>query len=836
MLSRKYPRASGAYFGTLLSGLAILLTLGAGALTATAGDLLRGGAGAQHRGTAAPGGFTAPSVQQARQDARDVLARTSRALQSVRAMESAARHLAVLGANNLGKDPNHPGQMLPGVPNGLNLGGLVPDSGLQGPGVANSVTSWVNAGTPTQSLSRGKTTVTVVQTGQDAILNWNSFNIGKDTTLSFNQARGGADVGKWIAFNFVHDPSAVPSQILGTMRAPGQVYVINQNGIIFGGASQVNLHALVASSLPINMGLVSRGLLNNPSQDFLFSAFNPSSGNGASQLAPSFLPGNLDGAVTVQAGAEISVPTSPDHVGGKVALIGPGVTNDGTISTPDGQTILAAGLQVAFAAHPSADASLRGLDVYVGAVANAAYDSGALQGQAVNGGLISVPRGDVTITGRDVQQLGAIDSTTSVTLNGRIDLLASYGAAANPGLARSAAAPPFLFHNTGSVELGAQSVSQILPELGSIETVAGTQLALSSAVRIDGQAIHFAGNATLLAPGAGVAISAGFWGPANGDGLNQIQYYSTAGSSPQVCLDAGATIDVAGSADVSASVTQNIIPVQLLGAQLAGDPLQRFGIFRGQTINVDIRQQGIYNGAGWIGTPLADASGYAGLVQRTVGELTTAGGTVNINAGGSVVMQPGSEVNVSGGWINYQGGIVDTSKVISGGHIYDISQATPDLVYQAIYNGQFTVAHPKYGLAATYTAPLLGGPHFENGYVFGGNAGAISIAAPGMALDGQLLGRTENGPRQRQLQAKPGGLSLSFSAQNANAPNGLLFPHLLPHSSHHHLRAESRPEIRRRLRLERLRRLRPPRCGPPGKRLSLPGSYGCGWIRHPEPG
>ena len=71
------------------------------------------------------------------------------------------------------------------------------------------------------------------------------------------------------------------------------------------------------------------------------------------------------GGVVVEAGAQIQSPTTPEHVGGRVALIGPSVENDGTIYTPDGQTILAAGFQVGFTA--STDPTLRGLNVYVGA-------------------------------------------------------------------------------------------------------------------------------------------------------------------------------------------------------------------------------------------------------------------------------------------------------------------------------------------------------------------------------------------------------------------------------------------------------------------------------------
>src|SRR5581483_1029512 len=150
----------------------------------------------------------------------------------------------------------------------------------------------------------------------------------------------------------------------------------------------------------------------------------------------------------------------------------------------------------------------------------------------------------------------------------------------------------------------------------------------------------------------------------------------------------------------------------------------------------------------------------------SVGELTTARGSVKLNAGNSVVMQPGSFVDVSGGWITYQGGTVETSRVVSNGQILDISQATPDRVYDGIYDGSFITSHVKWGLTDTYTNPLLTNAHWEDGYTYGANAGSVSITAPSMALDGKLLGNTVSGPRQRTLGPKSGELSLTFQAQN----------------------------------------------------------------------
>src|SRR5262249_2345110 len=144
---------------------------------------------------------------------------------------------------------------------------------------------------------------------------------------------------QWIALNRVTDPLASPSRILGTIKADGQVYIINRNGIIFGGASQVNVGTLVASALPINDALWNAGILyGNPDGKFTFSAYSETSGTAGPTdafTAPAATAMSQTSQVIVEAGARISTSTNADHNGGRVILIGPHVTNRGTISTPD---------------------------------------------------------------------------------------------------------------------------------------------------------------------------------------------------------------------------------------------------------------------------------------------------------------------------------------------------------------------------------------------------------------------------------------------------------------------------------------------------------------------
>ena len=721
-----------------------------------AGDILRGGGIKAAPGRSA-GGNEAGAVQAAtaRANAQDALARTSQALAAVQQLQLQARAGAAA--------QNSAGAGLPAVPNGLGAGGLQPTT---------NATLWTGANLPVQRpgpADSSRVEVKVTQTSQQALLRWDSFNVGRQTDLVFDQSAGGANKNQWIAFNTVSDPSGVPSQILGSIKADGQVYVINQNGIIFGGASQVNTHTLVASSLPLNDNLVSRGLLNNPDSQFLFSSLSQPAGpkgTPAMTPAPGYAPNGRIGDVTVQAGARILSPTSAEKVGGRVALVGPNVTNAGTIETPDGQTILAAGLQVGMVAHNTNDPTLRGLDVYVGAVTDPASVIPSYAGAAVNSGLISALRASVTVTGKEVTNAGAIDSSTSVSLNGRIDLRAHYNAVSVNGVDGPV---PFLFRESGIVTLGSGSMARIIPEYASTEKAVGTKLALTSQVNLEGKAVHMAGNSSLVAPNATININAGTWAYFPSDNPPASRFLQRDG---QIYLDAGALISAAGSSDVAVPLAQNFVTAELRSSELADSPLLRNGALRGQKVVVDIRQTGTYNGRTWVGSPIADVSGYAGLVERGAGELTVAGGAVKMSAGSSVVVQEGAQIDVSDGWINYTGSSVAATRLISNGDILDISQATPDRIYDGILTGNAVNFSEKWGVTSIYANPLAPtGRRYDPGGLFGAAAGSLTITAPSMALDGGLYGITVAGPSQRTLLPRISELTLNFQREELAVPH-----------------------------------------------------------------
>ncbi len=745
--------------------------------SALGGDLLRGGAGGSGRAATGPSsGARTPGLDEARTNANDALARTTEALKAVQALQDAARQAAQRGAANLGTNPNQPGVKLPNVPEGLRVGGLQP--------VADAATNldvWRGARLPTETKVGSKSVVTVRQTDPQALLTWDTFNIGKNTRLDFNQSAGGAEKGSWIAFNKINDPSGSPSQILGSITAPGHVYVINRNGIIFGGASQIQVRTLVGSSLPINDNLIKLGLLNNRDSQFLFSGLSvPGGADGTPAFTPEPPPTATGryGDVTVQAGAQLTSPLSGDGNGGRIMLVGPNVENAGTISTPSGQTILAAGLQVAVAAHASGDPSLRGLDAFVGAV-------GDYAGTVTNRGLIDAPTGSVLVTGKEINQRGAIESTTAVDLNGRIDLIASYGAVGNPNFDNTgvgSGGPQFFYQNTGNISFGPGSVTRILPDYASESAVPGTALPQNSQINLEGLTIHLGPDALLFAPSADVKMRAGIWPYKDGDGNRTI--FDAAGAPEprlnayfsgttqrflfnggQIYLNSTSLLNVAGSIDVAVPLAHSILDLELRGTELADSPLQRGGPLRAVPLTVDLRRSGVYGGRYWVGTPLGDATGLAGIIERNVAQLTAKGGTITLQSGGSIVVQNGAVVDVSGGFLQHEGGMVKTTRLLQDGRLVDIANAFPDQRYDGIYTGEFTQNFSRWGVSETFTVPWMTGERYEPGYAEGAAGGALTMTAPSMAIDGELRGVTVQDPRGRALPPEYSKLSIKFASE-----------------------------------------------------------------------
>ncbi len=732
--------------GLTASGLAALANPGTAATSAATGSP------ALTSSSALPAG-QATQVQ-AVQTAND-LAAAARAITAMQAAQAAAQSTAVSGANNLGLDPAHPGQALPNVADGLQAGGLVPDSGLASPGLANPVTSWTGANTPVQTVNAGKTAVTIQQTAANATLNWTNFNIGKNTTLTFNQTAGE------VALNRVEDTSGSPSQILGALAGAGQVYVINHNGIIFGGTSQINVGALIASSADIS--------------DAQFTTNGIYSTQSGISYNPSFT--NAGGAVTVQAGAQIATtgPTTVTSGGGFALLMGTSVSNAGTITTPDGQAELAAGdsflLRPGYGTAANLASTTRGNEVAPQLNSQGSSLAGG-SGTVSNSGIITADTGDITLAGESVAQTGVLLSTTSVSVRGTIHLLTS-------------ASDPY-----GNVTLGGGSLTMVAPALNSTATALDSQratlIAQSAAETpvatpgfddlsllsdqeedsrveiVSGNSVEFQNGALTMAQGGQVAVSA----------VSRIQ------------TDSGAVIDVSGTG-IALPVSANDIAVNVQGFEQRDDAQNRLtGNLNNSMVYVDARDLStVAAGTGGYATArdyteggVLEVSGYLATTGHEIGEWTASGGAITLQTGtaGAIVAQTGSVFNMDGGAIQYQAGLVNQSYLLGeDGQVYNVNTAPAYITYAGVYNG-FLEDHATWGVGEVYTNPLVDPSAIEEaGYTEGRDAGTLTLDSPTSLFAGTIDASVVNGSEQTSA-APPGVTDPYLLAQNIVAEPGAL--------------------------------------------------------------
>jgi filamentous hemagglutinin family protein len=143
---------------------------------------------------------------------------------------------------------------------------------------------------------------TTITAGNQAVLRWDSFDVPTGDLVQFVQPNADARVLNWIG-------GQAPSQIDGTLRANGQVYLMNSAGIYFGRTAVVDVGGLYAVG-----GSLSK-------EDF-FAGLNRFTDLTGSVQNEGTLQGNL------------------------VALVGRSIVNTGRIIAPDGFVGLAAGDQV----------------------------------------------------------------------------------------------------------------------------------------------------------------------------------------------------------------------------------------------------------------------------------------------------------------------------------------------------------------------------------------------------------------------------------------------------------------------------------------------------------
>ena len=683
-------------------------------------------AGAARPGAQLPGMTPPPLAQQQKvnqqlQRSLQNLNNTVAAIAAQQAAQAAGRQAALAAPTD--------------ILDGLGEGGLKVDASLP------FEQAWQNAKAPVQSQADGRTTVTVEQTADRAILNWETFNIGRQTTLQFDQQ------SNWAVLNRVNDPSARPSQIQGQIKADGTVMVANRNGVVFSGSSQVNVRNLVAAAASISDSQFrERGLY--------FDA------NGSQ---PSFT--DAAGAVRVEQGALLQTanPASSTAAGGYVLLLGSEVENAGQIVTPKGQATLAAGDSFYIRRGVGTDGNLRSTTRGNEVATSLAADSAA--GRVVNQGLIQAATGDITLTGRQVRQEGVALSSSSTDVRGTIHLLNSASDARGSVVLGEGSTTAVLVDASGAGALDSQrdAAQQALDGTTPTNNVIGRFDNLSRVADrseqsrfeiVSGGSVDFQGGSLTLASGGQVAVSA-------------------AGRS---LLRDGAQVDVAGAVGVKVAMESNNIQINVQGNEQRDAPVNRDGGgLASNDVWVDARElvlvpagtNGYATDRWYTGGGLLELGGYLGTRNHSAGEWMAQGGTLTFT-GGELVSQPGSTVNLSGGTLDVQGGLIrQTWLKGSDGRLYEISRAPGDLLYEGIYRG-YEDSSPRWGQTRYFYNPLIAPQsRYESGYMVGRDAGRLVVGTASAVLEGDLLGKVFQG--ERQVRAPQPGADGYQQAQNAVA-------------------------------------------------------------------
>ncbi|MDX1919325.1 MAG: filamentous hemagglutinin N-terminal domain-containing protein [Candidatus Caenarcaniphilales bacterium] len=182
----------------------------------------------------------------------------------------------------------------------------IPEFGHAVPAI-NTLPTGYSSPTGNVAFSQTGNTLNVNSAADKSIANYQTFSVGSGAAVNFNLPSANASI-----LNRVVGPNA--SEIYGSMRSNGKVFLINPNGVLFGSTSRVNVNSLVTSTL---------GIAN---EDFM-------SGNYV--FTQSGAPAGI-----INQGSIVTTP------GGLAALIAGAVRNDGTIQTTSGGTRLAVGQKV----------------------------------------------------------------------------------------------------------------------------------------------------------------------------------------------------------------------------------------------------------------------------------------------------------------------------------------------------------------------------------------------------------------------------------------------------------------------------------------------------------
>ena len=237
------------------------------------------------------------------------------------------------------------------------------------------------------NISQSGSNTIINQNTDKAIINWNSFDVNKGESVLFNQNSSSS-----IILNRV--TNGLPTSIFGNISANGNVFILNQAGVLVGNGASINTNSFLAGAANIN------------DNDFIAGKYNFYGAQG-----------NVinNGSIKV-------------HDGGYAVLMGKNIENNGLISAKLGKIYLSSG--ETFRMDMSGN-DLIGVEVEKGITD--AYISNTGYIKAEGGTIIMTAKNASDVIRQAVNNTGVIDASSISYKGGKVILGAENGQVINDG-------------------------------------------------------------------------------------------------------------------------------------------------------------------------------------------------------------------------------------------------------------------------------------------------------------------------------------------------------------------------------------------------------------------
>jgi len=521
------------------------------------------------------------------------------------------------------------------------------------------------------------------------------------------------------------------SEIMGTLNAKGSLFLVNQNGILFGKGSEVNVGNIVASTLNISNDAFLQG-------NYQFTAGN--------------LVGNVENRGVIKAQNE-----------GYIVLLGKTVDNSGTLVASNGSVALGS-------------AQTATLDFFGNGLVKVKLSGDALEATIKNSGSIYADGGLVQLAtnarSSAINVSGIIEANQLVERNGMIRLEGG---------------------DNAKVEVSGQLIAQGQGTTGGSIEVTGEQVALMNGALLDASGDTGGGKVlvggdyqgkndavynartTYVSSGATIkadAIKEGDGGKVVVWANDLTRYYGSISAQGGAASGHGGFVEVSGKQNLDFIGTVNVAAANGIGGTVLLDP---------DTINLISGGSAVTDNAS--GTPdvafgdnaggttninVAGITGFNELFLQATKDINVNAAVTMTNLAGNIRFEAGNDINVNAALTTTGTGSINLKADADGDNVGNLAIGANITGRGGVILSAATLTHTAGNISA-------------NGDITGfGHAGSVSITVAGLAdlgsanitANGRSASSANNGFNGGSVVIKAGSLNMTGSISTVGSASG----------------------------------------------------------------